>query len=553
MKALSSSLIVLTCFILALGANFASAQAFDCRLLPAGVPEDVEITTEMRGADKDVRSPYCFVKGTMAQRTSEDKYFYSIQFEIRLPNFWQGRYAYQFNESRYGEVKPALGAVTGLQPYQYAINQGFAVVSSNGGYYAQKSGKLFGSELFSADPEARLDHAYRYVEKVNPVARLIIQRYYQTLIKHSYGIGQSDGGRVAMVMASRYPIMFDGFLVGSPGFNAPKAALQHAWDVQALKQVNKDVRQSLSERDLALVARSVLNQCDALDGMSDDLIFATTACQQAFNLQALACSGDFDRYCLSQDKISALTKMHQGPRNSKGQVLYTDWLYDTGIRSKNWRQWKIESEISEWYEKPFGLVLGSTALAHLYTSPSPKLDHDLVSLEEYLLDFDFDKDTPRIYRKSSRFHYSAMEAMSPPDAAKPSLTEFHKNGGKMIVFHGNSDPVFSVKDTIRWYDYLDFNLAGGAKDFVRLYPVPGMPHGQGGTSADQFDMLSPLISWVERKQAPYAVVAAARADNPELTERMVGLTRPLCPYPSYARYQAGHYLQAKSFACVIDQ
>ncbi|MDB4837436.1 tannase/feruloyl esterase family alpha/beta hydrolase [Marinomonas sp.] len=553
MNSLFSSLIIVASCILALGTNSAFATVFDCQLLPAGVPPDVEITTEMRGADEHVKSPYCFVKGVMAQRTSEDKHFYSIQFEIRLPNYWQGRYAYQFNESRYGEVKPALGSITGLQPYQYAINQGFAVVSSNGGHYANRAGELFDSRLFAADPEARLDHAYRYVEQVNPVARVIIQRYYQTLIKHAYGIGQSDGGRVAMVVASRFPTMFDGFLVGSPAFNAPKSALQHAWDIQALRSVNDDIRQSLTKRDLAFVAQSVLEQCDALDGIKDDLIFATEACQKAFDPKTLVCHGDFDRYCMSVNKVSALMKMHQGPHNSKGEILYSSWLYDSGIRSENWRMWKVESEISQWSEKPFGLVLGATGLAQLYTTPSPKLEENLASYENYLLNFDFDKDTSRIYRKNRQFKQSSMTMMTPPDAAKPTLTEFQKNGGKMVVFHGNSDPLFSIKDTMRWFDYLDFSLAGRAKDFVRLYPVPGMPHGQGGTSIDQFDMLSPLISWVERDQAPYSVVAATRVTNPEITERMVGITRPLCPYPSYAHYQSGHYLQAKSFRCVVSQ
>ena len=121
----------------------------------------------------------------------------------------------------------------------------------------------------------------------------------------------------------------------------------------------------------------------------------------------------------------------------------------------------------------------------------------------------------------------------------------------MMIFHGNSDPVFSVKDTIRWYDFLDFMLEGRAPEFVRLYRVPGMPHGQGGPSADQFDMLQPLISWVEKQQAPQYIVAATRADNPEITARMTGIKRPLCPYPSYARYNKGDFLVATSFQCVV--
>jgi feruloyl esterase len=35
--------------------------------------------------------------------------------------------------------------------------------------------------------------------------------------------------------------------------------------------------------------------------------------------------------------------------------------------------------------------------------------------------------------------------MTPPDATNPMLAAFARRGGKMIVYHGSSDPVFSVK------------------------------------------------------------------------------------------------------------
>jgi feruloyl esterase len=547
------ALLLQTLLLLGFISNAAHADVLRCQALVAKAPQNVDIKTTMMGRDKDVRSPYCLVSGVMAQHMGVDGKLYSIQFELRLPNFWQGRFAYQFNGGIDGEVKPALGAMTGLTVSQYAINQGFSVVSSNGGHdvRAYPEAGLAGVAAFGHDPEARRDYAYGAVQKLNPVARALVESYYESPIKYAYGLGQSNGGRLAMVAATRFPTMFDGLLVGYPGFNLPKAALQQAWDTQALYHVNDNISRALTRRDLMVFAKKILDQCDGLDGIYDDMVFATDACQKVFDPKVLVCKSDFDKNCLSMIKVAALIKMHAGPHNSKDQALYTDWVYDTGIRSNNWRMWKLESSISDWSHKPINVVMGGASLAHIFTTPYTNVAGDIYSLENYLLKFDFDKDAPKIYATNNQFKESAMTMMTPPDAAKPKLTEFKQNGGKMLIFHGNSDPVFSVKDTMRWYDFLDFGLVGRAHEFVRLYRVPGMPHGQGGPSADKFDMLQPLVSWVERKQVPQEIVAATRPDNPEITALMAGMTRPLCPYPAYARYNKGDFLAASSFQCVV--
>lgn len=539
------------CLAFILGSNTAFADSLRCQALLTEVPKNIDIKATMQAPNNIVRSPFCLVSGVIPQRLGSDGKFYSIQFELRLPNYWQGRFAYQFNEDRDGAVKPALGAITGLLPSQYAINQGFAVVSSNGGHEARAFPEmgLTHSAAFAHDDGGRRDYAYGAVKKLNPVARALVESYYQSPIKYAYGVGQSNGGRLAMVAATRFPTMFNGLLVGSPGFNAPKAALQHAWDVQTLHKVNDDISQALTKRDLDFFSRKVLSQCDSLDGVNDDMIFAIDACQAAFKPTSLICKSNLDRDCLALDKVAAIIKMFKGPHNSKNQALYTSWVYDSGIRSNNWRMWKVESGISRWSNESAGVVEGGLSLANMYTTPFTPIALDVYALKKYLLTFSFDKDANKIYARNKRFPNSSMFLMTPPDAAKPTLTPFKQNGGKMMVFHGNSDPVYSVKDTVRWYDFLDFGLAGSAPEFVKLYRIPGMPHGQGGASVDQFDMLKPLVDWVEKSEAPQEVIASARLDNPEITSRMVGVTRPLCPYPAYARYRGGDLKKAHSFYC----
>ncbi|MBK7548012.1 MAG: tannase/feruloyl esterase family alpha/beta hydrolase [Rhodoferax sp.] len=90
--------------------------------------------------------------------------------------------------------------------------------------------------------------------------------------KTSYMMGCSNGGRHAMVAASRYADHFDGLIAGNPGFNLPKAAVQHAWDIQAFSAVNPDIKASFPPADMKLVADKVLEKCDALDGLADGMV-----------------------------------------------------------------------------------------------------------------------------------------------------------------------------------------------------------------------------------------------------------------------------------------
>jgi feruloyl esterase len=165
-----------------------------------------------------------------------------------------------------------------------------------------------------------------------------------------------------------------------------------------------------------------------------------------------------------------------------------------------------------------------------------------------------DVDAPRIFATSGLYAESAMSFMTPPNPTK--LNAMRDRGAKMIVFHGNADPVFSVDDTTAWYDALDAESGFTANRFVRLFRVPGMGHSRGGPATDQFDALSALVDWVEFGKAPDAMVATARGAgnaggvNSDLpSDWSAGRTRPLCPYPLKARYKSGDKEIASSFAC----
>jgi hypothetical protein len=125
------------------------------------------------------------------------------------------------------------------------------------------------------------------------------------------------------------------------------------------------------------------------------------------------------------------------------------------------------------------------------------------------------------------------------------LSAFRKHGGKLLITHGVSDPVFSVNDTISWVKEIDKINKGKAADFVRFFAVPGMNHCSGGPATDRYNAFGALVDWVENKTAPAQIVATAGPAT-----AWPGRTRPLCQYPATAHYKGtGSIEEAASFVC----
>jgi feruloyl esterase len=130
------------------------------------------------------------------------------------------------------------------------------------------------------------------------------------------------------------------------------------------------------------------------------------------------------------------------------------------------------------------------------------------------------------------------------DSMSTNLTTFSGRGGKLIFYHGDSDPWFSPLDTFGYYK--DMAAANGGLDAVskwsQFYFVPGMGHCGGGSALDQFDLLSAMVEWVEKGKEPVSVNATGKA--------FPRRSRPLCPYPKHAQYKGqGDPEDAENFEC----
>jgi Tannase and feruloyl esterase len=160
------------------------------------------------------------------------------------------------------------------------------------------------------------------------------------------------------------------------------------------------------------------------------------------------------------------------------------------------------------------------------------------------LRFDFDKDIANLNKSTPLVTYSAST----------DISKFKQRRGKIIWYHGVSDPGPPVHGTIEYYKQLAARNGGlqETQAFARLFLVPNMGHCRGGPATDQFDMLTPLVTWVEQGNAPDKIVASGtRFTSPPTTRN-----RPLCPYPQEARYTGaagGDLGAAANYACMMPK
>jgi feruloyl esterase len=491
---------------------------------------------------------HCEIDGVMQERTGEGGQHYAIRFKMRLPDQWNQRFFFQGGGGSNGVVGQAVGGEGAGNPL--AIAQGYAVISQDSGHdnATNVDPKRGGNLVFGFDPIARRNYGHASLKLTSDAAHVLIKRYYKRDARYSYFYGCSKGGQEGMAFAQKYPKSFDGIVAAAPGFSLPKAAVAQAWDVQHFAALAGPAAKvsalalTYSKGDFQLVRDAILKTCDKDDGAEDGIVSAVGGCSTARvtpALRARQCSAAKDATCLSGAQVDALIASVDGPRDAKGKALYAPFAWDAGIGLDGWNVWKIGFPGSI---PALNVMLGGGSLASVFTAPAKALPGSPDEVLPWQLGFNFGGDAAKIFAPLTPGGTSAWDDVA---ARSPDLTAFRVRGGRMIVPHGAADPVFSINDTLAWRDEVDQRSKGQADRFVRVFPVPGMNHCGGGNATDRFDAFAALVDWVEKKQAPHSLAASAGAGTP-----WPGRTRPLCAYPSVARYKGtGDLEKADSFSC----
>ena len=475
---------------------------------------------------------HCEVQGILHERKGIDGQDYAIRFRVRLPAAWNGRFLMQGGGGTNGTVGDAIGMTAMDQPS--ALSQGYAVMAQDSGHdnATNADPARGGLVAFARDPQARADYGGASLRPVTLAAKAVVGAYYRQAPRFSYFMGCSKGGQEGMVLAQREPDLYNGIVAAAPGFALPRAALAEAWNTKAFGDVLAaqgkaptvaNLATAFSVEDGARVRQAILAACDGLDGAQDGIVADGARCTSALVVPRLRAAG------LSAAQVVALEQVHDGVRDAAGHQIYPGFGWDAGWFDPGWRIWMTGS--ADGRVPALNVVLGGPSRLVLFATPpgdAPPAPDAMLAAQ---MAFVPAQGAAAIMATAQGWPRSAWQDVG---AHEPDLDRFRARGGRLIVPHGASDPVFSLGDTLAWWRALDRHSGGQAAGFARVFPVPGMAHCAGGPATDRYDALRALADWVEKGRAPDALAAKAGPATP-----WPGRERPLCRYPLVARTKGG--------------
>jgi pimeloyl-ACP methyl ester carboxylesterase len=481
---------------------------------------------------------HCKVQGKINERIGSDGKPYAIGFELRLPQSWNGRFYFQGGGGTDGVLRPAMGSMPGAAPGTNALSNGYAVVSTDAGHLNQPGAN--GSFLFGAEPQSRAEYGHAHLPLVSDAAHTLIKRLYGKTAQRSYFVGCSNGGRQGMMATQRYPKLFDGVIAGAPAYRVVEASMDSMAQTQAFARVAPSGAErpmlggAFTPAEMKLLADGIVATCDMHDGAQDGMVLDTRRC--SFDPSTLQCAADASEGCLSADKAAAIKVAFAGARTGD-KLVYSEWPFDPGINAPGWTMWKFGTANAN-PPNALNTTLVAGALSHVFSTP-PVLTNDLYA---FALNFNIDKDGPATTAVAPPFALSGKQTVN---ADSTDVDAFTKRGGKLLMYHGMADAIFSAYDTANYIEQLKSRYGARADEFSRLYLIPGLAHCGGGPATDRFDMVSALVDWVEQGKAPDTLLATASATTP-----WPNRTRPLCVYPKRPVYNgSGNLEDAASFSC----
>jgi hypothetical protein len=119
------------------------------------------------------------------------------------------------------------------------------------------------------------------------------------------------------------------------------------------------------------------------------------------------------------------------------------------------------------------------------------------------------------------------------NSTSADLSEFRAHGGKLIIWQGWADQAIPPFGSPVYYDAVQDRMGGlqETQEFARLFMFPSVYHCGGGYGPSQFDMVAPLVAWVEQGIAPDKIIASQTDSSGQVTR-----TFPVFPYPEQTVY-----------------
>jgi pimeloyl-ACP methyl ester carboxylesterase len=453
------------------------------------IPSVREATPEIAGKEASA-VPYCLVKVSVPT---------SINIWVGLPmaDKWNGRLQSLGGGGYAGTISAPVAAVLGGY---VGVTTDTGHVGSDGSF-AMKSPGVPNTELQN-------DFAYRSVHLMAVVGKQVIQGFYGKPPAYSYWNGCSTGGRQGLMMAQRYPADYDGILAGAPAIHMDRFQPAQIWPQVVMA---REAGGPIAAEKLNAASAAAIAACDTLDGVKDGVLEDPRACR--FDPKGLVCSpSDSSESCLTPGEAEAVRRIWEGPKG-------------------------------HWYGLPPGTPF------QMLAGPQPFMIS--VAHPRYWVYLDPEWDWRKLtYENFGSYVEDSKRVVGPVLATDdPDLDAFRKRGGKLVMWHGWSDPGIMPEGSVDYYERVakrDRSRYSRTQEFARLFMAPGVGHCSGGAGPQPQGLFESVVKWVEQKQPPDTILASKPL--PDGGTR----TRPLCPYPAVAVWKgSGSTDDAANFRCQV--
>ena len=447
---------------------------------------------------------FCRVTGSIHPEAGSD-----IRFEVWLPSDgWTGRLMGVGNGGLAGSFSYIdLGS---------AVKEGFVGAATDTGH----SGTPADSSWAKGHPARVSDYGWRAMHLTTVTAKTLTQHFYGRAADHSYFASCSNGGRMGLMEASRFPDDYDGILAGAPASTATNVIMTHIW----LAQTQMPPGAAIRPEQVKLLQGEVLAQCDNLDRRTDGLVDDPRQCK--FDTAKLACGTNSSAQCFTPPQLEALKKIYEGPKDKQGRQVafgFPATGAETGIPVQffGW-----EGAIAK--GRPNVPIQSAFPDAFVNLPPQP-IASDAA--------FDFNKD-PKLVK-------AALASELDP---QPNLRNFFARGGKLIIWHGWADATLPPQYTLSFHQRILESSGKKAKDQMRLFMVPGVQHCFGGPGPATFGQIgtppasdtpdrnitTALIHWVENDRTPQTLIGRLGMALPGMPTSGPEKQRLICAYPAKA-------------------
>ncbi|TGJ86258.1 hypothetical protein E0Z10_g2506 [Xylaria hypoxylon] len=444
------------------------------------------------------------------------------------------------------------------------IEYGAASGATDAGYdafsYSFDEVALYGNGTTNWD--ATHMFGYQALGEMTSIAKPLARGFYgvsdETKI-YTYYEGCSDGGREGMSQVQRWGELYDGVITGAPAFRMAHQQIGHI--------VPATIEQTLNYFPptcaLDKIVNATIAACDPLDGRTDGVISRTDLCKIHFDLKSII--GE-SYYCAAQSGSSlgfGFSKRQAGSQSTtspeqNGTVTAKDVevaqaVYD-GLHNSNgeraYLSWQIGSDLSD-ANPTYNNETDSWGL----NIPSTGGSWATKFVELLGLDNLSDLNNVTYDTLVEWMNFGMVRYLDTLQTTLPDLTEFQSSGGKLLHYHGESDPSVPAASSVHYWQsvrdimYPELNDAKAQEalaEWYQFYLVPGAAHC--GTNTLQpgpypQDNMQTIIDWVENSVQPARLNATVSSGN------YSGEVQKLCQWPTRPVWQE----DGSSFNCVNDQ